>query len=208
MHFCAYLNGKIIRMNLSFFINTMNLRWSYWFLNEHTRDSWTTILHTNLTDSQSFLSLLLLFQPAATALVHSNSPFQAFQAHSQRKGSGRLEACSLVKYLNYFIDVSTVINLPVAHPSSWPVSVRLRRGIVKGLSDRSWWGSCVFEAVCFDSWGDCAAVVNCAENTIKKRLFGRKSFKAGSIVSVAPVSIRSVGSLSRSSVAKEFCTKI
>lgn len=54
--------------------------------------------------------------------VHSTpaciNPCQVFQACSQRRGSGGLEACSLVKYLNYVIDVSTVINLAAAHPSS------------------------------------------------------------------------------------------
>lgn len=63
------------------------------------------------------------FDPSFTVWpVHStsvcNTPCQVFQACSQRRGSGGLEACSLVKYLNYVIDVSTVINLAAAHPSS------------------------------------------------------------------------------------------
>lgn len=121
---------------------------------------------------------------AVTALVHSNSPFQAFQAHSQRKGSGRLEACSLVKYLNYFIDVSTVINLPVALPSSWPVSGQPCWGIVKELSDGGWWGSCVFEAVCFDSWGDYTAVVNSAKTKSSKGCLEGKVSRFHPLVSV------------------------
>lgn len=62
---------------------------------------------------------------AAVTLLHSKIPFQVFQAHSQGRGSGGLEACSLVKYLNYVIDVSTVINLPAALPSNWPVPTQL-----------------------------------------------------------------------------------
>lgn len=62
---------------------------------------------------------------AAVTLLCGRSPCQVFQAHSQKRGSGGLEACSLVKYLNYVIDVSTVINFAAAHPSSWPVPTRL-----------------------------------------------------------------------------------
>lgn len=68
---------------------------------------------------------LLRSSSAAVPLLCSRTPCQVFQAHSQWRGSGELEACSLVKYLNYVIDVSTVINLAAAHPSSWPVPTQL-----------------------------------------------------------------------------------
>lgn len=68
-------------------------------------------------------------QSAVVALLHSRNPCQDFQACRQRSGSGGLEACSLVKYLSYVIDVSTVINLAAAHPSSWPVPTQLHGGL-------------------------------------------------------------------------------
>lgn len=69
-------------------------------------------------------------------LLRGGSPCQVFQARSQRRGSGGLEACSLVKYLNYVIDVSTVINLAAAHPSGRPVPALAPWCIVKELSNR------------------------------------------------------------------------
>lgn len=63
------------------------------------------------------------------SLLRSRSPCQDFQAECQSRGSGVLEACSLVKYLSYVIDVSTVINLAAAHPSSWPVPAQLHGGL-------------------------------------------------------------------------------
>lgn len=79
-----------------------------------------------------------------------------------------LEACSLVKYLSYVIDVSTVINLAAAHPSSWPVPAQLHGGL---------WTSCqtgpdevclcvrasLSEPFCFDSCPDRVALINCKE---------------------------------------------
>lgn len=102
---------------------------------------------------------------AAVTLLHSRTPCQVFQARSQTRGSGGLEACSLVKYLNYVIDVSTVINLAAAHPSSWPVPAQLHGALWRSCQT----GPdevcvCVFaEAFCFDSWGDYPAVVNYEE---------------------------------------------
>lgn len=68
---------------------------------------------------------------AGPSLLRSRSPCQDFQAGSQSGGSGALEACSLVKYLSYVIDVSTVINLAAAHPSSRPVPAQLHGGLLR-----------------------------------------------------------------------------
>lgn len=93
------------------------------------------------------------------SLLHSRNPCQDFQAQCQSRGSGGLEACSLVKYLSYVIDVSTVINLAAAHPSSWPMPARLHGGLWRSCQT----GSdevclCVrlfVETFCFDCWQDC-----------------------------------------------------
>lgn len=67
----------------------------------------------------------------------SRSPCRDFQAEGQSGGSGVLEACSLVKYLSYVIDVSRVINLAAAHPSSRPVPRAAPRRIVGGAVKRA-----------------------------------------------------------------------
>lgn len=98
-------------------------RWTHTQMDRQTADHKLTA-GTNLTcHFQSGQSAPLL--SALVTLLHSRNPCQVFQACSQRRGSGGLEACSLVKYLNYVIDVSTVINLAAAHPSSWPVPALL-----------------------------------------------------------------------------------
>lgn len=62
-----------------------------------------------------------LLMPGRAALLHSRNPFHIFQSDSRRKSSGGLKASSLLKYLSHAIDVKTVINLTVAHPSTFPV---------------------------------------------------------------------------------------
>lgn len=105
-----------------------------------------------------FLSAPL--QRAAVTQLYGRSPCQVFQAHSQGRGSG-LKARSLVKYLNYVIDVSTVINLAVAHPSGCLLPTqflgRLWSSCQTGTDDGDDDGACVFwvwhifvEAHCFD----------------------------------------------------------
>lgn len=79
-----------------------------------------------------------LRSPVVT-LSHSGNPFRVFQAHGQRRGSGGLQACSLVKHLNYVIDVSTVINLAAAHPANGAPASAAPWCIVKELPNRPWW---------------------------------------------------------------------
>lgn len=90
----------------------------------HRYNGWPHIWLATFSESSLLRSSL-----HSVSLLHSRNPCQDFQAQRQSRGSGGLEVCSLVKYLSYVIDVSTVINLAAAHPSSWPVPARLHGGL-------------------------------------------------------------------------------
>lgn len=131
----------------------------------HRYDGWPHIWPATFSESSLLRSSL-----HSVSLLHSRNPCQDFQAQRQSRGSGGLEACSLVKYLSYVIDVSTVINLAAAHPSSWPVPARLHGGL---------WRSCqtgpdevclcvrfFVETFCFDCWQDYVAFINWIETKL------------------------------------------
>lgn len=128
----------------------------------HRYDGWPHICPATFSESSLLRSGL-----HSVSLLHSRNPCQDFQARRQSRGSGGLEACSLVKYLSYVIDVSTVINLAAAHPSSWPVPARLHGGLWRSCQT----GSdevclCVrlfVETFCFDCWRDYVAFINWTE---------------------------------------------
>lgn len=87
-------------------------------------------------------------QRAAVPRLYGRTPCQVFQAHGQGRGSG-LEARSLLKYLNYVIDVSTVINLAAARPSGRLLPTqflgRLWSSCQTGPDDGGDDGACVFK---------------------------------------------------------------
>lgn len=117
--------GNIVASVLKYKFKFMKFMgwWTHTQTGSHTAGHILTA-RTNLTGHfQSGQSTPLL--SAGSALLRSQAPCQVFQARSQRRGSAGLEACSLVKYLNYVIDVSTVIKLAAAHPSGWPMPTQL-----------------------------------------------------------------------------------